>query len=136
MQGEKFSFVEFSAIIFILIISAALFSPRFTKADIHQQDISRLLEALETVRSGLDLYRIEHEGSLPAADSFESFKNAMCGKFSRVEPYIKRMPVNPFNNAATVRFDGQPGGANKAGWRFDTKSGLFQADNDAACAAL
>jgi hypothetical protein len=50
--------------------------------------------------------------------------------------YIKKIPTNPFNDLNAVRFDGEPAGANKAGWRFDTESGLFQADNDAGYAAL
>jgi hypothetical protein len=50
--------------------------------------------------------------------------------------YIKQIPSNPYNGLKTVRFNGEAAGAGKAGWRLDTKTGLFQADNDAACAAL
>jgi hypothetical protein len=136
MQGERFSFVEFCAIIIVLTITAISFSPRFSQADTHQKDMGRLIDSLERVRSSLDLYRIEHEGNLPQADSFESFKNCMCSKQNRPAPYIKRIPVNPLNNKNTVRFNGEPAGSNMAGWRLDTKSGLFQADNDSGCAAL
>jgi hypothetical protein len=36
--------------------------------------------------------------------------------------------VNPFNGLNTVRFDGEPAGADKAGWRLDSETGKFQAD--------
>ena len=35
-----------------------------------------------------------------------------------------------------ARFDGEPAGVDKAGWRIDTKTGLFQTDDSAAHAAL
>jgi hypothetical protein len=44
--------------------------------------------------------------------------------------------VNPFNGLNMVRFDGEPAGSGKAGWRLDKKNGYFQADNDAAYAGL
>jgi len=51
-------------------------------------------------------------------------------------PYIKQIPENPFNNLSTVRFDGQPAGSGSTGWRFDTETGLFQADDSIAHAGL
>ena len=44
-------------------------------------------------------------------------------------PYLLRLPVNPFNDSSRVRIDGAVAGANIAGWRFDTITGLFQADD-------
>jgi hypothetical protein len=60
----------------------------------------------------------------------------MTSRIQDYGPYVKKIPVNPFNNLNTVRFDGEPAGSNKAGWRLDTRTGLFQADNDAGYAAL
>jgi len=88
------------------------------------------------MRAQLDLYRLQHRDHLPPADSFSSFETAMTTKVGRYGPYVKKIPTNPFNNLDTVRFDGEPAGAGKAGWRLDTETGLFQADNDAVYAAL
>jgi hypothetical protein len=84
----------------------------------------------------MDLYRVQHVDRLPPADSFNSFEMAMTTKIGQHGPYVKRIPTNPFNGLKTIRFDGEPAGAGKSGWRLDTKTGLFQADNNAACAAL
>ena len=51
-------------------------------------------------------------------------------------PYLKKIPANPFNGLNTVRFDGSAAGTGEAGWRLDTQSGHFQADNDEAYASL
>lgn len=88
------------------------------------------------MRVQLDLYRAQHDESYPPCDSFKSFKTAMTSKTGRYGSYVKRIPVNPFNNLSTVRFDGERAGAGIAGWRFDTQSGLFQADNSGAYASL
>ena len=60
----------------------------------------------------------------------------MTTKIGQCGPYVEKVPVNPFNNLNTVRFDGVPAGAGKAGWRVGTETGLFQADNNAAYAGL
>jgi len=88
------------------------------------------------MRIRLDLYRAQHEDSFPPSDSFESFEAAMTTKVGKYGPYVKKIPVNPFNNLNTVRFDGEPAGAGKAGWRLDTQTGLFQADNSPVYAGL
>jgi hypothetical protein len=51
-------------------------------------------------------------------------------------PYLQTLPVNPFNDRSTVRIDGAVAGSNTDGWRFDTMTGAFQADDIAAHAAL
>ena len=51
-------------------------------------------------------------------------------------PYMNKVPENPFNDLATVREDGVAAGANTHGWRFDTTTGEFQADDSVANAAL
>jgi hypothetical protein len=60
----------------------------------------------------------------------------MTTKEEQYYPYVRRIPTNPYNSLKTVRFDGEPAGADEAGWRFDTKTGQFQADSDASHAAL
>jgi hypothetical protein len=60
----------------------------------------------------------------------------MTTKVGRYGPYVKRIPTNPLNNLNTVRFDGEPAGAGIAGWRLDTETGLFQADDSTAYAGL
>ncbi len=120
----------------VLGIAGKMIAPQFTQASNDEAKISELVEGLEMMRAQMDLYRAQHEDILPPVDSFKSFETAMTTTVGQHGPYIKQIPTNPFNGLKTVRFDGEPAGAGKAGWRLDTKTGLFQADNDAACAAL
>ena len=131
----RFSYVEVLVMAVILGLVARTIAPRFTEASAETK-VSKLIDGLEVMRAQLDLYRVQHGDCLPPADSFESFEAAMTKKAGQYGPYIKKIPTNPFNDLNTVRFDGEPAGANKAGWRLDTESGLFQADNEAAYAAL
>ncbi len=129
MRGSnRVSYVELVIMVIILGLVARAVVPQFVEAD-PKVKICELIEGLERMRAELDLYRAEHRGELPPADTFASFETAMTTKVGQYGPYIKAIPTNPFSGLKTVRFDGEPAGAGKAGWRFDTKTGLFQADN-------
>lgn len=134
-ERTRLSYVEVVIIAVILGASAVTVGPKFTKAEMESK-VSNLINGLERMRVQLDLYRAQHNDSFPPCDSFESFQRAMTRKMGKYRPYIKKIPVNPFNNLRSVRFDGTPAGAGIAGWRFDTQSGLLQADNSPDCAGL
>jgi len=120
----------------VLGVAARTITPQFTEASNEEAKVFELVDGLEAMRAQLDLYRVQHGDCLPPTDSFVSFETAMTTKTGQYVPYVKKILTNPFNDLKTVRFDGEPAGAGKAGWRLDTKTGLFQADNDAAYAAL
>jgi hypothetical protein len=105
--------------------------PKFTEASAESK-ICDLIDGLQEMRAQLNLYRAQHGECLGDFDSFASFQTAMTTKVGRYGPYVTQIPTNPFNNLNTVRFGGEPAGAGIAGWRLDTDSGLFQADNSAA----
>lgn len=123
------SFVQLFTIAAVLALSAKIIVPQFSSADTEKKVIV-LIDALETVRSHLDLYRVGGNHSFAAVDSPSDFAAAITLPSDEYKPAIRRMPVNPFNGLNTVRIDGEPAGAGKAGWRFDTKTIRFQADND------
>ena len=131
----RWSNVEVVVITVVLTIVGITAVPKFTKASTESR-VSDLIEGLETMRVQLDLYRAQHDGCFPPFYSFESFKAAMTSKVGKYGPYVKKIPVNPFSYLNTVRFNGEPAGAGKAGWRFDTETGLFQADNSPVYAGL
>jgi len=134
-EKTRLSYVEVVIIAFVLSVVATTVVPKFIQAS-PESKTSDLIDGLQQMRAKIDLYRAQHQNSLPPVDSFESFKTAMTTKAGRYGPYIEKVPVNPFNNLNTVRFDGEPAGAGKAGWRVDTQTGLFQADNNAEYAGL
>lgn len=116
-------------------VVARIVTPQLTEASTEEK-LSALIDELQQMRAQLDLYRVQHGEQLPPTDSFASFEAVMTTKAGQYGPYISRIPTNPFNGLSTVRFDGEPAGSGNAGWRLDTETGLFQADNDAAYAAL
>ena len=127
-ERNRLLYVDVVVITVALTIIATTTVPKFTKASTESK-VTDLIEGLETMRVQLDLYRAQHNDSFPPSDSFESFETALTKKVGKYGPYVKKIPVNPFNRLNTVRFDGEPAGAGKAGWRLDTETGLFQADD-------
>jgi type II secretory pathway pseudopilin PulG len=135
-EESRFSYIEAVTIAIVLGLVGMTVYPRFIEAN-QESKTGELINGLQMMRSQIALYRVQHEEQFPPTHSFEAFKNAMTTRDGkRDEPYVRKIPVNPYNGLDTVRFDGERAGANQAGWRFDTKTGLFQADNNDAYASL
>ncbi len=129
------SFAQAVLIAVILGVVARSVGPAFTRAGTDRA-ICTLIDGLEETRAALDLYRAHHKGELPPCESFENFEAAMTTEAGRYRPRLNGIPVNPFNGLNTIRFDGEPAGSGRAGWRLDTNSRCFQADNDEGYASL
>jgi general secretion pathway protein G len=139
-----FTLVEILIVVVILGILAAIVIPQFTEASTEAKT-SSLMSDLQTVRSQIELYKVQHNDALPG-DGTASFEDALTGKTdidgaagNDYGPYLQAIPTNPFNDKVSVRIDGADPGANTDGWRFDAtdpNSGDFRADDSAAHAAL
>ena len=134
-EQSRLSYFELIIITVVLGVVAMRVVPRFAEAS-PESKICDLIDGLEQMRAQLDLYRAQHCKSLPGVSSFDVFQTALTTRTGRDSVYIKQVPANPLNNLNTVRFDGEPAGAGTAGWRLDTKTGLFQADDSVAHAGL
>lgn len=134
-EKSNWSYVEVISITVVLSVAAMSVVPKFTLAS-RESMTCGLIDGLHRMRSQLDLYRVQHGNCLPPVDSFESFKTNMTTMMGQYGLYVGKIPVNPFNNLNTVRFDGKPAGTGEAGWRIDTRSGLFQSDDSVEHAVL
>lgn len=134
-EHSRLSYLEVIIIAVVLGVIGMRVVPRFTEASPEAQ-IGELIDGLQEMRAQLDLYRVQHTGCFPDVSSFAGFETAMTKKTGRCGPYIKKIPTNPFNDLDTVRFDGEPAGAGTAGWKLDTDTGMFQADDSEAHASL
>lgn len=134
-KNTRWSYMELIIIAVVLSVVVAKAVPRFTEASTESM-VSELIVGVQKMRIQLDLYRTQHSGSLPDVDSFEAFEFAVTAKTGQKGPYVREIPVNPFNNLKTVRFDGEPAGSGIAGWRLDTENCVFQADDSNAHAGL
>jgi len=133
-ERARFFYTEIIIIAVVLGLFAMKVVPQVAEAN-PESRVCDLIDGLEQMRAQLDLYRAQHNGCFPDS-SFEVFESAMTTKVGRYGPYVSKIPVNPFNNLNTVRFDGEPAGAGMAGWRLDTENDLFQADDSTAHAGL
>jgi len=141
-----FTLVEILIVVVILGILAAIVIPQFTEASTEAKT-SSLMSDLQTVRSQIELYKVQHNDDLPGAGG-ATFEQALTGKTDidgavdtsgAYGPYLQTIPTNPFNDDDDVRIDGPDAGADTDGWRFDAtdpNSGAFQADDSADHAAL
>ena len=132
---HQFSSIEIFLVVIVLGIIGIVSSPAISEAS-NNSDISILVERLQQIRSHLDLYKACHDDKLPPCDSFSNFESVMTTAIGGHGSYLKKIPANPFNGLNSVRFDGAPAGTGETGWRLDTQSGHFQADNDEAYASL
>lgn len=133
-----FTLVEILIIVVILGILAAIVIPQFTEASTEAKT-SRLCTDLQTMRSQIELYKIQHNDDLPGAGG-ATFIEAMTGQTdvtgavgTDYGPYVKKIPTNGFNDLNTIEeeaVDTGLGGGN-AGWHFNNVTGAFHADTDA-----
>lgn len=134
-KAKRLSLIEVLTIAVVLGAGSAGIAPKYMEAS-EEEKLDKLITGLQEMRGQLALYCVQHGDRLPPTHSLEGFRTAMTTRVGEYGPYIRGIPVNPYNNLNTVRFDGEQAGVNAAGWRLDTKSGAFQADNDVAYAPL
>lgn len=148
-KRNGFTLVEILIMVVILGILAAIVIPQFSDAS-EEAKLSSLVSDLQTIRSQVQLYKIQHTDALPTAGGL-TFAVAMT-TYTRVDgtaattqapgagvygPYLQKIPTNPFNDLATVTAGTTtPAPGAGAGWYFNTTTGAFNADDDAAHAAL
>ena len=147
-----FTLVEILIVVVILGILAAIVIPQFTEAS-NEARLSSLVSDLQTTRSQIELYKIQHTDALPGA--FDStvtpamaltmYSNA-AGDTSVEQkpdvgifgPYLQKIPTNPFaslpanaNVIGEVTANPSLGtGTGDPGWFFNTITGAFGANSE------
>lgn len=142
-----FTLVEILIVVVILGILAAIVIPQFTEASTEAKT-SSLCTDLQSVRSQIELYKIQHNDNLPGSGT-ATFIQALTGYTDIAGavaagpgtniygPYLQKIPTNQFNNLSTIRENAVADqGAGTHAWHFNTSTGAFHADDTAAHAAL
>jgi general secretion pathway protein G len=142
-KNTGFTLVEILIVVIILGILAAIVIPQFSEAS-NEARQSSLVTDLQTVRSQIELYKIQHQDIDPATNAtanssgfweqlnHKTDANGVVdgGTLGR---YLEQIPANPFvMNAAgkpssDVFFGLAAGAAATDGWAFDAASGIFGA---------
>jgi general secretion pathway protein G len=138
-KNKGFTLVEILIVVIILGILAAIVIPQFTEAsnDARQSSLS---SDLQTVRSQIELYKVQHLDTVPDATVGEGtlFVQKMTSQTDylgavgagTLGPYLQKFPTNPFNSKNTVRIGGAAAGANTHGWYFEPTLGRFSPDDN------
>ena len=140
-----FTLVEILIVVVILGILAAIVIPQFTEASTEAK-LSSLCTDLQTQRSQIELYKIQHNDVPPLFASFvaqmttytdiDGNANAAKTPVFCYGPYLQKIPVNQFNNklddtgihgkldnTGTV-------GDNVGSWEYDETIGSIYADDN------
>jgi len=131
MTRKGFTLVEILIVVIILGILAAVVIPQFTEAS-NDARASALNSDLQTVRSQIELYKIQHNDTLPTDETTivaqltsKTLVDGTVNAAGTFGPYLQQFPTNPYTNTNTV------GAATAAdqGWIYVAADGSFDADN-------
>ena len=137
-----FTLVEILIVVVILGILAAIVIPQFTEASTEAKT-SSLCTDLQTMRSQIELYKVQHNDDLPG-EGTATFVEAMTGQTdiygavgSDYGPYVQKIPTNAFTDKDSVDVAGTGTlGDDSHGWDFNPTTGAFHADDSAEHALL
>src|SRR6267142_3497968 len=102
-----FTLVEILIVVIILGILAAIVIPQFTNASQDARE-SSLLSQLQTLRSQIELYKLQHKDKLPDLvtnwDPMTTKTNIDGGAVAPLDfgPYMQSAPTNPVNTLVNV----------------------------------
>ena len=144
-KASGFTLVEILIVVVILGILAAIVIPQFTNAS-ESAKSSSLQSQLQTIRSQLELYQVQHNGNYPAAGGNGAAAGdlptwaqmttktdvdgvAVAAGADGFGPYLQQCPTNPFVNsnvfADHFTYDAATGTISAVG--FDEVTGEYTA---------
>ena len=140
-KNSGFTLVEILIVVVILGILAAIVIPQFTQASTEARE-SSLASNLQTMRSQIELYKIQHSDDLPGLGGL-SFIEALTQKSdingdtgTAFGPYLLKIPVNPFatgtdpTTATAFTVTGAAGTVGAANhWHFNTALSTLHAND-------
>ena len=137
-KAQGFTLVEILIVVVILGILAAIVIPQFTSAS-ETAKASSLTSQLQTIRSQLELYQVQHNGDYPAltASSWAPLtgttdvSGAAATTGTVYGPYLQKPPVNAFENSSDIILTstGTLGtAATGKGWLYDSSTGEIKAN--------
>jgi len=145
MKSKKsaFTLVEVLIVMVILGILAAIVIPQFSQAS-QEARLSDLINSLQTIRTQIELYKIQHFDELPGTGAHMGFVTAMtsfsqpdgmpsvAGAPNAFGRYLQKIPINPFTMTNSVEVSAMEPEIGTSAWFFNTKTGDFRANDSEA----
>ena len=129
--GKKgFTFVEIIIAVIILAVLAALVVPQLGRASA-QPDLAALAATLQTVRTQLQYYKLQHNDTFPSLADWKqqmlkrTKPNGRCSARGSCGPYLLQVPVNPLDGSRNI----SPLQDGSGGWMYDEKTGQFRSND-------
>jgi general secretion pathway protein G len=124
-----FTLVEILIVVVILGILAAIVIPQFTEASTEAKT-SRLASDLQTMRSQIELYKVQHSDAAPAIADFQAAGGMITQGADGFGPYLQKVPTNPFAPAAVGNVVGTAAqDPATCGWQYDPATGAINASD-------
>jgi len=138
-KNTGFTLVEILIVVIILGILAAIVIPQFTEAS-NDARVSALVSDLQTVRSQIELYKVQHKDDYPGTvNGTWTIGNFVTGLTTKTDidgaaggtlgPYLQKFPTNGFAADNTVRDATAAADPNSEsgtnGWWFNSTTGNF-----------
>ncbi|MEM6459761.1 MAG: prepilin-type N-terminal cleavage/methylation domain-containing protein [Planctomycetota bacterium] len=138
LKAQGFTLVEILIVVVILGILAAIVIPQFTSAS-ESAKASSLVTQLQTLRSQLELWQIQHNGNYPTLDGTGDAKwHALTQYTAQTDTkssdsastkdstnplgtYLQKPPVNPFTGGSDVAT------GNSGDWDYTPATGVVRA---------
>ena len=135
-RHHGFTLVEILIVVVILGILAAIVIPQFTSAS-ESAKASSLVSQLQTIRSQLELYQVQHNGDYPTLATLQTGDpDNWTGLSTQTDvdgaagtdfgPYLQKAPVNPFTGTSNVIASTGTAAAT-VGWLYNETTGEIKA---------
>ncbi len=137
-RRNAFTLIEVLIVVIIMAVLAATIIPQFSSSTADATQTTMQFN-LHTMRSQIELYKMQHLGLLPGAPAgdFTAQMTSETNTYGVVNmgasdpatyplgPYMQEVPLNPLNNLSTVIERAVADGAGIYGWQYDPTSGLI-----------
>lgn len=141
-RSSGFTLVEVLIVVVIMAVLAATIIPQFTDSTTDAK-ASSVKFNLHTLRSQIQLYKAQHNGTPPKAGMVSLIQTTDItgsdgvGASYSLGPYVMELPENPFASSAVVKtITGSPAKSgdvtanNAGGWLYNATTGEVWIDHD------